>query len=142
MKKNKGFTLIELMVTIAVLGIIATMAAPSFQMQIQKMQLKEDIHKVVELAKEVRSEAIFKKTERDLVLATTTGTGFKSWIPSVYTSATPLPTNLTYNLFGYLKNDPICLIVSHKKNSVLSGVILFNKNGSIVYKLDQSTCTS
>lgn len=30
MKKNKGFTLIELMVTIAVLAIVAMMAAPSF----------------------------------------------------------------------------------------------------------------
>ncbi len=29
-KKNQGFTLIELMVTIAVMAIIAMMAAPSF----------------------------------------------------------------------------------------------------------------
>ena len=39
--KNKGFTLIELMVTIAVLGIIAAMAVPSFQSVIQKNELKK-----------------------------------------------------------------------------------------------------
>jgi prepilin-type N-terminal cleavage/methylation domain-containing protein len=30
MDKNRGFTLIELIITIAVLGIMTTMAAPSF----------------------------------------------------------------------------------------------------------------
>ncbi|MEZ2773906.1 Tfp pilus assembly protein FimT/FimU [Acinetobacter pseudolwoffii] len=39
MKKNKGFTLIELMVTIAVLAIVAMMAAPSFGDLIAKRKL-------------------------------------------------------------------------------------------------------
>ena len=36
MQKNKGFTLIELMITIAVLAIIATMAAPSFSQMLNR----------------------------------------------------------------------------------------------------------
>ena len=37
-KKNHGFTLIELMVTIAVMAIIATMAAPSFNNNLSSMK--------------------------------------------------------------------------------------------------------
>lgn len=142
MRRSKGFTLIELMVTIGVLAIIATIAAPSFNHQIQKMQLRDDMQKIMDLARETRSEAIFKKDERTFTLATTLGAGFKNWQPSSNIQASPLPSTLTYNLFGYLKGDPVCLIVTHQKNSQLKYVIYFNKNGSLVYKQDQSTCTS
>ncbi|MDN5418428.1 MAG: prepilin-type N-terminal cleavage/methylation domain-containing protein, partial [Acinetobacter sp.] len=39
MQKNRGFTLIELMVTIAVLAIIASIAAPSFSENIIRQNL-------------------------------------------------------------------------------------------------------
>ena len=47
MQKNNGFTLIELMVTIAVLAIIAMMAAPSFQSVIQSNELKKGVDKIL-----------------------------------------------------------------------------------------------
>ena len=42
-KKNQGFTLIELMVTIAVMAIIATMAAPSFGELMQQRRIENSI---------------------------------------------------------------------------------------------------
>ncbi len=41
--KHKGFTLIELMVTIAVMAIIAMMAAPSFTGMVRSNQLNGDL---------------------------------------------------------------------------------------------------
>jgi type IV pilus assembly protein PilA len=39
--KDRGFTLIELMIVISILGILATMAMPSFQDRIIRTQMKE-----------------------------------------------------------------------------------------------------
>ncbi len=57
MKKNKGFTLIELMVTIAVLAIIAGIAAPSFSNFIERYNYKKSYESVVVTLKEARSKA-------------------------------------------------------------------------------------
>ena len=38
--QNAGFTLIELVITVAIIGIIAAIAAPSMQTQIQQASVK------------------------------------------------------------------------------------------------------
>lgn len=63
MQKNKGFTLIELMVTIAVLGIIATIAAPSFENLIIKQNLKSTSYHMRDILKEAKSRAILNRNE-------------------------------------------------------------------------------
>ncbi len=41
MKQNKGFTLLELMITVAIIGIIASIAVPSFSKMIERNRLTE-----------------------------------------------------------------------------------------------------
>lgn len=57
MQKNKGFTLIELMITTAVLAIIATMAAPSFGDLIAKRKLDTATRELSFVLSEARAQA-------------------------------------------------------------------------------------
>ena len=56
MQKKNGFTLIELMVAIAILGIIATIAAPSFENLIIKQNLKSTSYHMRDILKEAKVE--------------------------------------------------------------------------------------
>ena len=57
MRNNRGFTLIELMVTIAVLAIIASIAAPSFSDLVQTYQSNQSKEQMMKALKEGRSRA-------------------------------------------------------------------------------------
>lgn len=57
-KKYKGFTLIELMITIALAGIILTLAVPSFQDTIRNNRLVSQANEFVGALHLARSEAI------------------------------------------------------------------------------------
>lgn len=75
---QEGFTLVELMVTIAVMAIIALMAAPSFTKTIRKNELIVDTSNFVNLLTETRSEAVFKQTNRVLALDSSVTTFIKN----------------------------------------------------------------
>lgn len=68
MQKNKGFTLIELMITIAVLAIIATMAAPSFGNLVSEQKLNGSIRELVLAINQAKSQAALMKTSVALCL--------------------------------------------------------------------------
>ena len=61
MKKNtnsKGFTLIELMIVIAILGILAGIAAPNFQTYMTRMRLNGAARQIMTDLMEARSKAV------------------------------------------------------------------------------------
>jgi len=54
--KNLGFTLVELMIVVAIVGIVATIAVPSFQDTLERNRLKEAVESL-------KSDLMFAKTE-------------------------------------------------------------------------------
>ncbi|MFC6166333.1 pilus assembly FimT family protein [Acinetobacter terrestris] len=83
-KKNQGFTLIELMITIAVLAIIATMAVPSMGNMINQKRLDTNTKELIQVLSLARSQAVLLKTNTTVSFNdnfTSTSTNF-SWVPT------------------------------------------------------------
>lgn len=72
MHSSRGFTLIELMVTIAVLAILLTLAAPSFNDFFQRYRLRGAADDVATLMAVSRSEAVARNRDVAIVFS---GTG-------------------------------------------------------------------
>jgi type IV fimbrial biogenesis protein FimT len=58
MSSQKGFTLIELMISLGILAILATMAVPSFQGVIEKNRVTSQANALLSAVQTARSEAV------------------------------------------------------------------------------------
>lgn len=140
MRKIQGFTLIELMVTIAVLAIIAMMAAPTFTQMIRNNQLNNDTGNLVTLLLEARSTAVIKQKDESVILS-----GANAWSPSSeaikWATGQPTQTTLTYNMMGYLAaTSNVCLVLEHANDAGMRSVVLVRRNGSVIYDKKLSAC--
>ncbi|WP_347456181.1 GspH/FimT family pseudopilin [Acinetobacter thermotolerans] len=70
MQRKNGFTLIELMVTIAVLGIIATIAAPKFQDTMDKRSIQKTTTDLEKSLTQARSDAVLYRKDITVHLGT------------------------------------------------------------------------
>ncbi|ENW97682.1 pilus assembly FimT family protein [Acinetobacter sp. NIPH 298] len=115
--KYKAFTLIELIVTIAVLAIIALMAAPSFSDMITRKKLESSAREVAMKISEARSQAV---TLRD-----TTGVCLASLSADDCATAISIPKDETQRTFvARLENG-----VQAVQNTTTH--LKFRNNGSI-----------
>ena len=69
---SSGFTLIELMVTIAVLAIIAGIAAPSISNQLANQRVKSTTATLVNALKEAKVESILRRQNVTVIYTNTT----------------------------------------------------------------------
>lgn len=68
MSGSRGFTLIELMVTIAVAAILASIAAPSFGTMMENQNLKRSTQDLVAILTDARSQAVLQRVEVEVKL--------------------------------------------------------------------------
>lgn len=73
MNRIKGFTLIELMVVLALVAIIATIAVPSFNSLIRHNRLESQAEELNSLLQYARSEALIRKVRTRVEIDTVTG---------------------------------------------------------------------
>lgn len=83
-RSAQGFTLIELMVTIAVLAILVTLAAPSFNSLIDKYRVKRAADTISAFLINAKSEAI----KRNTTVRTVFNTAGATWCAGMTTAAT------------------------------------------------------
>ena len=71
---SSGFTLIELMVTIAVMAIIMSIAAPSFNTQIANQRVKSTAVNIESALKEAKAESIIRRQNVMVTFSSTLNT--------------------------------------------------------------------
>ena len=67
-ERDQGFTLIELVITIAIMAIIAAMAAPSMQKQIQQAKTNDAANIIEAALKDARTQAMIAQRSTRVVL--------------------------------------------------------------------------
>ncbi|MGR9012101.1 MAG: GspH/FimT family pseudopilin [Gammaproteobacteria bacterium] len=70
-QRNTGFTLLEVMIVIAIVGILAAIAAPSFQSMLERDRLKQVVESLKSDMQFARTEAI--KQSSDIIVSRVTG---------------------------------------------------------------------
>ncbi len=140
--RNRGFTLVELMVTIAILVIIATMAAPSFIRSIRTIQLQRDTQDFIGALQDARAQAILKKTTQTLVVG---GSGWQPKDDNEWNSAKQPTSDISFNFMGWwtineASNYVECFILENKNDNSIKAVMQLAKNGTITYLKGESSC--
>jgi type IV fimbrial biogenesis protein FimT len=79
--RARGFTLMELMVTLAIAAILATIAVPSFQTMINNNRLTSQANEFISALNYARSEAV-KRGTSVILTANTSGSWEDGWVVS------------------------------------------------------------
>lgn len=156
-KQQQGFTLIELMITIAVMAILATMAAPSMGNFLLKQNLNKSAQELIAVMNQARAKAALERKEVTVQLNTTniadknvaqkdtTSTNFTTlnWMPSgksvlksgSASSITFLPTGLVKNA-----TSNASFIICEKTSGNFSKTVEISRMGT-VQQIVEGTCT-
>lgn len=140
MQKNNGFTLIELMVTIAVLAIIAGIAAPSFNNLLIKENLKTTAYNMRDTLREARSQAMLNRNET--VVCTSIN---KSAVAVTEAGCGVALTNYSTSMTASLKKDSVLIVNVEKKinlKSTSDDSFVFSARGNLNATKTITFCSS
>lgn len=128
MKPARGFTLTELMVTLAVLGILLAVAFPSFRDWMLKVQIRTATEAVLHGLQLSRTEAIKRNGSVTLTLSGGTGwtiadgggiiqsrpsgEGSSSAYIAITSPSSSLPYSLSFNSLGRLTSPGVGVVIA------------------------------
>lgn len=95
----RGFTLLEMVVAVAIIGILAAIAYPSYQEYVRKARRGDMQSEMMRIAQEAQRYQIINRSFNNMTLANVGSTGSFPTGQSHYTLAlTPAPTATTWTL--------------------------------------------
>lgn len=160
-KQQKGFTLIEMMIVIAIIAILAALAAPSMIDMKRKYELQRETNSFVAKLNEARSEAVLKRTSVSVSLVASQNTNasqnastntsqnasanasqvWQSTSPNIVLETTGSDT-ISFDYMGRsnVVNDPECLILKHNLDVDVKAVIFLYKQGGVQHRKNVTEC--
>jgi len=137
----KAFTMLEMMIVVVIIGLFASMAAPSFTSWIPKMKLKTDAREKVNYLRMARSQAISENQQYGIYFDTDNN-------QIIFFKDTANPTAATYDAgMDSLVHDPICCEsnINFSGCSFSNSTVVFYSNGSAstsgsIVMTDSSSC--
>ncbi|MCB2202290.1 prepilin-type N-terminal cleavage/methylation domain-containing protein [bacterium] len=123
-RSNAGFTLLELMITVVIVGIVAAMAMPRFQIAFERMKFRSESQEMTSMMKLARSMAIADKRQYGVHIDNVglTVTLFKDM---VNTGSSDFVSG-----DSVIKADTLPPEFNYLYTDCENGVILFQPNGS------------
>ena len=140
---QQGFTLIELMVTLAVLAILSTVAVPAFNTMLTQQQLNKSARDLALTLSDARAKAALERREVKVELnssAVNTNTQF-NWMPSgeAILSSTS-PTTVTFLPIGVVQGGAaVTFEVCSSSTSGVSRIITIGRMGNL-QPITEGTC--
>jgi type IV fimbrial biogenesis protein FimT len=133
--KSAGFTLVELMLTVAVLGILVGLGMPSFTKAIRNAEIRSAAESVANGLQRARAEAVSRNAKVQFVLGTGT-----SWTVDYVTK--PVPTDPA--LDSRASSDSLHATLTAKAADLATAAttITFNQLGQVIANADASLALS
>lgn len=139
-RKAQGFTLIELMVTVTVMAVLATLAAPSFREFIANQRLRNASFDLMTALTLARSEAITRNSDVDLTRASTSNPWAAGW--TVVAGTSTLLTQQAYKGLSVTDSANLVKITYGKDGRVVTGQTQFTIAPSTTLQGVSSRCIS
>lgn len=149
MGKNRGFTLIELMVMIMVLAVITVMAVPSFNNMLAKQNLNSSAQELITVLNAARSKAVIERRQGLKVQLSSSNTGTQvadsamqlNWQPSGKAVLKSSITQIEFNINGGVvgATTDINFKICDQANGLKSKTVSISPMG-IIQQTVEGTC--